>query len=404
MSSFARCMRKARLVGLSGIVLFGLVGWGLGCNDSGADPAARAGGERVGAPQTRLRVRTELVRRASLSGVDRVTGTVRAFHRADLTAETSGRVVIRGVEAGAAVEEGDPILELEAARQQLALRRAEAALEAARTVLTHAERELARGERLARASALSEQRRDDLQHAVDRARDELALARVARDTAKRDLEDTRIRAPFAGLVDSVVVDIGDYVRLGEPVATLVDLSRVRIFAGVTAGEAARLERGLTARVSFADLGGRRFDATLMSVGRVASAGEGTYPIELWLEDADAAMRDGLVARIDLPDPSQEQVLLVPRTALLRRDGRPEAFVVQEEEGLSVARARAIRTGRNEGQWVEILDGLAEGDAVVVDGLFALENGSIVVVDGAPSTGAASARVPASPDAAVAGEQ
>ncbi len=363
---------------LAALALFGAP---LGCGGSEAESTGARDLALVAAPEALLRVRTEPVRRARLSDLERVTGTVRAFHRASLTAETTGRVEDRLVEAGAAVEKDDPILELESSRQELELRRAVASVEAAETVLAHAERELARGERLIRQSVLSEQRRDELQHAVDRARDDLALARVARDAAQRDLEDTRIRAPFAGRVDSIAVDVGDYVVPGTSVATLVDLSRVRIFAGVTADEANRLVPGLSAQVHFAALGGQSFEATLVSVGRVANASDGTYSIELWLEDAKGLMRDGLVARIDLPDPNQEDVLMAPRAALLRRDGRSEAFVVQTEKGRSVARSREVRTGRNDGQWIEILAGLEDGDEVVVDGQFALEDGSRVVVDG-----------------------
>lgn len=382
---------------LGTLAALALLGSPLGCGDSEAESVGARERARVAAPETLLRVRTERVRRARLSDLERVTGTVRAFHRADLTAEATGRVEARLVEAGTPVEQGDAILELESSRQELALRRAVASVEASETVLAHAERELARGEQLILQSVLSEQRRDELQHDVDRARDELVLARVARDAARRDLEDTRIRAPFAGRVDSIAVDVGDYVVPGTPVATLVDLSRVRIFAGVTASEATRLEPGLSARVRFAALGGRSFEATLVSVGRVANDSDGTYPIELWLKDAEGVMRDGLVARIELPDPNQEEVLLAPRAALLRRDGRSEAFVVRTEKGRSVARSREVRTGRNDGQRIEILEGLEDGDEVVVEGHFALEDGSHVVVDGAPTQAEISSAV-ASPSA------
>jgi len=382
---------------LAALMLFGST---LGCGDPTVESAGPRELALVAAPETLLRVRTERVRRARLSEPDRVTGTVRAFHRAGLTSETTGRVEARLVEAGAVVEQDDPILELESSRQEIELRRAVASVDAAETVLAHAERELARGERLVLQSVLSDQRLDELKHDVDRARDELALARVARDAARRNLEDARIRAPFAGRVDSIAVDVGDYVVPGTPVATLVDLSRVRIFAGVTAGEATRLESGLSARVHFAALGGRGFDATLVSVGRVANAADGTYPIELWLEDAEGVMRDGLVARIDLPDPKREDVLLAPRAALIRRGGRSEAFVVRSVEGQRVARSREVRTGRRDGQWIEILDGLEDGDEVVVDGQFALEDGSRVVVDGVSEPSEESAAL-ASPSSAVA---
>ncbi len=352
------------------------------CGDSIAAHVESESGLDARAPETRLRVKVESVRRARLAGAGRVTGTVRAFHRARITAETQGRVVARVVEPGAQLEKGGVLLELEASRLHLEVRRTEASLQLSRTVLAHAEREFERGELLSAELAISAQRRDDLRLALDRARDEVVLAEVARDTAERNHADSRIEAPFAGSVDSIDVNVGDFVSPGTPVATMVDLSRVRIYAGVTAREAARLTPGSKARVSFADLGGRSFEATLQSVGRVSNSADGTYEIELWMYNTDALMRDGLVARVELPNEARAQYMLAPRSALLRRAGRPEVFVVVDEAGRSVARSRILRTGRSDGKWVEILDGLEAGDRVVYVGLFALADGSVVEIDGA----------------------
>jgi len=352
------------------------------CEQSNAARVESESGLDTRAPETRLRVRVEAVRRARLASAGRVTGTVRAFHRARITAEIQGRVVARVVEPGARLERGGVLLELEASRLSLEVRRTKAALRLSRTVLAHAEREFERGELLIAKSAISTQHRDDLRLALDRSRDELALAEVARDTAERDHADSRIAAPFAGSVDSIDVNVGDFVSAGTPVATMVDLSRVRIYGGVTAREAARLTPGSKARVSFADLGGRSFEATLKSVGRVSDPADGTYEIELWMDNTNALMRDGLVARVELPNEARAQHMLAPRSALLRRDGRPQVFVVVDEAGRSVARTRILRTGRSDGNWIEVLDGLEAGDRVVYDGHFALADGSIVEIDGA----------------------
>lgn len=350
----------------------------LGCGDP---PIPDTGGASDAPPTARLRVRVDAVRLAPLGASDRLTGTVRAYHRATITAEAAGRVLARSVEPGTRVEADGVLVELEASRYELALRQKEASLAAARTVLAHAEREFARGERLLAQKAISTQQHDDLRHAVDRARDELALATVARDTARRDLADTRIRAPFAGTVDALWVDVGDFVSAGSRVATLVDLSRVRVFAGVTAREAARLTPGLVARASFADLGGAVFDATLKSVARVASERDGTYALELWIETPDERLRDGLVAALELPDPDPTPRLLARRAALMRRDGHPEVFVVEGEGEDATARTRRVRTGRSAGEWVEIVEGLDPGDRVVWDGQFALADGAFVTIDG-----------------------
>ena len=204
---------------------------------------------------------------------------------------------------------------------------------------------------------------------------------VARDTARRNLADTRISAPFAGSVDSIAVDVGDFVSAGTPVAVLVDLARVRIMGSVTAGEAARLIPGTNARVTFRDLGGQIFEARLESVARVASPTDGTYAIELHMDDPTGRLRDGLVATVELPDADASPRLVTRRAALLRRNGHPEVFVIEGEGTSAIAKSRRVRTGRSAGEWIEILDGLGEGERVVWDGHFALGDGIAVVIDG-----------------------
>jgi RND family efflux transporter MFP subunit len=355
----------------------------VGCQDSSALNHELSGSDATPRTEARLRVQVDSVHRAQLASADHITGTVRAFHRATVTAETQGRVIHRSVEAGASVEAGQLLIELESSRLELEVRRSTASLRAAKTVLAHAKRDFARAEQLFEENAMSTQRYDQLQHEVNRARDEIALASVARDTAKRNLEDARITAPFSGTVDSVMVDVGDFVTAGKAVANIVDLSRVRIFGGVTAREAARLEPGLIAQVTFADLGGKTFEATLKSVGRVAGRNDGTYEIELWMDPVGVAMRDGLVAQIALRDANEAPALLARRAAILHRDGHPEVFIVAQASGRSVAEVRRLRTGRSQGEWIEVLDGLEEGDQVIWDGQFALDEGASVIVDGAP---------------------
>ena len=378
MMSGGASWRQSCLVAISAVIA------SVGCVDSNASRVDPEADSVQSAIETRLRVKVEQVQRAPLPGGGSVTGTVHAFHRARITAETQGRVVSRIAEPGTELKEGEALVQLESSRLELEVRRAEAALRAAKTVVAHAKREFQRGEQLVAESAISAQRRDDLRLALDRAGDDLAIAVVARDTAKRNLEDSRIEAPFAGTVDSIEVSVGDFVSPGTAVATMVDLTRVRIFAGVTAREAARLRAGSAARVSFADLGGRSFEATLKSVGRVANESDGTYEVELWMDNAETMMRDGLAARVELPNDNADEFVLAPRVALMRRNGNPEIFVISDEGGRTVARSRILRTGRSDGNWIEVVEGLESGDRVISDGQFALADGSIVDIDGSAS--------------------
>ena len=135
---------------------------------------------------------------------------------------------------------------------------------------------------------------------------------------------------------------------------------------------------------------------LRSVARAADPKDGTYAVELWIEEPDPRLRDGMIASLAFDTQSPERQTLAPRVALLRRDGRSEVFVVERAPGShdGVARSRVVRTGRTSGERVEILEGLEAGEEVVVDGHFALRDGAPIAIDGvasAPTTPSSPAR-------------
>lgn len=335
-----------------------------------------------------IRVRVAAVRSGAVARRDDTTGVVYAFHKATVNAETEGRVVERRIERGDAVQEAAVLFELDSSRPALELRRATATVRARETDLAHAKRELSRGQKLIAQNAISEQRRDDLLYGVEKAENELALARVTRDTARRILADATIRAPFGAVVEDTSVDVGDFVAPGAPVATLVELSRVRLRAGVTASETAGLEIGLTASARFAALGGNEVDAVLKSVGLVADPANGTYPVEFWIDNPAGRLREGMVGSITLPTtPRSGLQLRLPRAALVRHTDGLGVFLVEGEGDEAHAVARTIHVGQREGDWIEVVDGIEDGDWVVVDGQFALRDGAPVVAERIPELAA-----------------
>ena len=106
-------------------------------------------------------------------------------------------------------------------------------------------------------------------------------------------------------------------------------------------------------------------------------------LKVWLDNADHRLRSGMVAQLHLDAPEDSTAVVVPRSAILRRHGKLSVFVVREESGDLRAFARIVRIGRQQGQSVELLEGVQEGERVVVDGLFTLTDAAAVFVDAAP---------------------
>ncbi|MDJ0789722.1 MAG: efflux RND transporter periplasmic adaptor subunit [Myxococcota bacterium] len=370
-----------------GLTALALIGAGSIACSEGPARAQQATPKAGTDTRASLRVRVAAVERAPLDHEAEVSGVVSPFRSATVAAEVAGRVVSRHVEPGAVVEEGDVLVAVDATQLAVAVAEAEATLSARDVDLAEARRELERADELFKEGALSESRHEALRFGVDRAESARRMAAASLRRARRSHSDASIRAPFAGTIESVAVHTGDYLAPGVPVARVADFEQVRVRAGVTATEASSLRAGADASLSVTALGGRSFAARVHSVGRTADSGTGTYPVELWLDNPDGALRAGMVARVLLPSDDAEAVLCVPRSALVRRGGTLAVFVVEGSEGALDARVREVRVGRQGGESVELLEGVEAGERVVIEGQFALSDGAPVVIDEARAPGA-----------------
>ncbi len=354
-----------------------------GCD--GSDPAVAAPTRAAAtataarrAPAIRVRVATAEV--MPLQGTITVPGVVHPFQKASIAAKMPGRVAERLVEPGDVVVKGAPLLRLDETDLRLATEEARIALRLAEVDVADAKRELDRGLRLSKENTISKSEMDGRRTTYERASASQAHAVVARAKAKQALADATVKAPFDGSVEEVDADVGEYLQPGALVATLCDFSKARVRAGVTATEASQLVPDQSANIGFDTLGGAQVTAAIRSIARIPDEGSGTYAIELWLAEPDPRLREGMIGEVHLERTPGEQHPVVPRSAILRRAGRMTLFVVDETNGETRAEERLIRSGRNDGELVEILDGIHAGEKVVIDGHFALGNGALVFVD------------------------
>ena len=356
-----------------------------GCDSSATDTDATVIARNTADPLasalvTPVHVRVQRVSAADIRRQATAVGVVEAFRTSTVAAETSGRVLSRLVEPGDAIGAGQVLVTLDNERALIARDQANARLRSREIDLPQAQNELQRGQNLQEQDFISEDSLESLGFAAARARSALAAARADLAAARRTLSDTEIRAPFAGIADRVHVHEGDYLKSGTPVTALADFSKVRIQAGVTAREAGLLRGAARAEVSLDALGAEPLTGSIKSIARVSDASTGTYTLEIWLENMAAELRnrlrEGMLATVYLPSGNDTASLTVPSVAVFRRGGAMHVFTVNSSQ----AALTPVRTGRTNGPTVEVLQGLTEGDLVVVDGQFALRDGAAVVVE------------------------
>jgi RND family efflux transporter MFP subunit len=334
--------------------------------------------------EARVRVRVEAARVQPLAELGELTGVVEPFASVVVKAETAARIRVRHIERGQRVEADALLYTLDDSRARIEYRRAKTAVDARQDDVEQAKRELDRAGQLLAREGISAAAHDRTQSAANSVSAAQQLAALSASAASRSLRDARIHAPFAGLVAEFHAELGDFVGPGSPVATVVDLSRVRVRVGLTASElelAERVRSGSRVPVSFAELGGLTLEAELRSVSPLVDPRTGTYAAELWLDNPDQLLRQGMLGRVALgrAGVQVDAELTIPRAAVVRRGGQFVVWVIEPGEPTRV-RARSLLLGRASGERVIVREGLREAEQVVIEGVFALREGAAVVIE------------------------
>ncbi|WP_375055139.1 efflux RND transporter periplasmic adaptor subunit [Zobellella sp. DQSA1] len=222
--------------------------------------------------------------------------------------------VITLPQLGQAVAEEDSLLALSEDERRANLARAEAELALRQAEVTAAER-------LRRSNLISETDYLGLRSAA-------AAARAALDGARLALDYTRIKAPFAGSIDALPVELGDFVQAGDPLLTLVDVSALKLSAHVPQLQVAELQPGLPVTAVLLD--GRELEGELTFVARSADSQTRSYALEARLDNPMQWRVAGASAGLRIALPERLAHRLSPALLALDEQGRPGIRVVDEE--------------------------------------------------------------------------
>ncbi|MCC7374347.1 MAG: efflux RND transporter periplasmic adaptor subunit [Verrucomicrobiales bacterium] len=336
-----------------------------------------------------------------LHPMDRVVtalGSLRALDRATLSVKTTGRLKALPVDVGSPVEAGQVIAQIEPRDYELRVDQALALLSQARARLglpiegdddsvdlekTGTVREavalfreaqsnlerirkletdrISSAQELDRAQAEFEVTRSRYLDAMQEARERqaiLAQRRAEYAIAKQQLSDTSLRAPFAGVIQERLANVGEYLAGGTPVLSVVRTDPLRLQADISERDAGRVRAGQTVRVQ---LDGETNQVT-GTLARVSPAlNELTRMLRVEAEIPNPGhLRPGAFARVEIVVEAGAPALAIPTDAVVAFAGTEKALVVSTNE----VQERRVRLGRRDAEWVEILGGLKTGDRVV----------------------------------------
>ena len=332
-------------------------------NRQGGRPGHGAAGARPGAPgESAAAVPVEVVTstRRSISSFIETNGTLEAENEVDLVARTSGPIV------QLAAEEGDPVRKNQIlARIDEVEHRAE--LEIARVTLNEATHAYERAKTLNAENLLSSE-------GYEQAESDFETARAQVEAREILLGYTRIRAPFTGLI------VARYIKLAEQVGPNTALFRISDFdpllcpVRVPERSLPLLRKGQRAYLTVEPYPRERFDASVLRISPVVDASSGTIKVTLQVRAADR-LRPGMFSRVFIETATRQDAVVIPKAALSLDSIGDTVFVA---DGGTVSR-RDVALGFEEGDFVEVVSGITDGEQVVVVGQDGLSEGTPIQV-------------------------
>ena len=287
------------------------------------------------------------------------TTSVEAKREADIYSKMVGFCNRIFVEEGDFVRAGQSLAKLDDEEARLAFEQAAARLHKAKN-------DHERAVELHAGGLISEQAYQDLSV-------QFRLAKADYDLSKKRLDDTSIVAPLSGVVTARNIKLSDLVSTTHPLFKIVDLYDLEAEVHIPEQDYTKVRRGQEAILKIDAFPEKSFVGTVERKSPVIDSQSGTAEATIAVRNPEGVLRPGMFVRVQIVVAVHPNALIIPREAILMQGERKMVYSVRE----GTAREITVQTGFQEGDRVEILDGLTEEDLVVVRGQLGLQGGTKV---------------------------
>ena len=304
-------------------------------------------------------VEAAVVQIGSIDAVFTGTASLEAEEEASVVARAGGVVKEIFVEEGTYVKAGDPLAQLDEERLAIELRRAE-------VTLNKLKQDYERKGELHGKKLISDEE-------FQRAKSEYELQVQLRDMSKLDLEYTTVRAPISGVISRRHIKLGNMVQRNEAVFHITDFDPLLAIMHVPERELYKLKTGQRATVVVDALPDGRSEGYIKRISPIVDPQTGTFSVTIEIRQSSRQLKPGMFGRVLVVHDTHQKTLLVPKSAVVREDDEAAVYVVRD----SIAYKKPIVIGYENGQSIEVVSGIEEGDTIVITGQGGLRDSSRV---------------------------
>ncbi len=376
--------------------LLALLGLTLLASCNGHGDGAKA---EEAAADTSVPVEAVPVSRRSISASYSGTATLEPESEAQVAAKVSGVLLKLLVEEGDQVKAGQVLARLDDENPRLNVAKAKATLD-------KLENDYRRSSEMFERKLLSVEQNDKIRY-------DLETQRASYDLARLELSYTNIVAPISGVISRRMVKVGNFIQVNQALFQIDNFDPLLAVLNVPERELNTLRPGQVVGMRVDSIPDHVFDGHIQRISPVVDSATGTFRVTCEFRDDSGRLKSGMFGRLEIVYAKHDDVLTIPRAALVEEDGETAVFVVvagsslsaEEQEKLTgakdkdgkeagkksepgkdkrplpawVAKQRTIKVGYGDPDHVEVLEGLAEGDRVITLGRSAVRDGTAVQV-------------------------
>lgn len=315
-------------------------------------------------------------------------GTLRAFQRADLSFRIDGTVIKREITVGQVAKKGEPLVQLDPREYEIAVKKGEGKVDSIKAQLDFAERDYRRMQTIRDKDpgAISESLVDRKKESINQYRGELTIAEADLEKAKDDLFYTSLKAPFDGIIVSIYVENHEQVRAKQPILRFLDAGEREMEINVPEKYINNLieNRGqLNFEVRLDAFPGKLFSASIKEIGTEASSATLTYPVTLSVQNLpiELSLLPGMSGQaiLRLPNRQLNPTFMIPKSAIFT-DNLNMTYVWIVDPKTQTVHKKAIKLEGDSGNYVEVQEGINNGDWVVTAGTSFLSEGQRVKLE------------------------
>ena len=306
-------------------------------------------------------VATTAVKKMQLVNTISLIGVVNASNDVNVISEAQGLVTEVKIKVGDYVKSGTVLFQIDDVLMQSNLASAE-------INFLKSKRDFERSETLYQENSISAAQLDLARLGMKAAESQLTLAR-------KQLNDTKIKAPISGTINKRMVNEGAMVNIGTPVANIVDISTLKVALNVSEKDAFQIKTDKQVEITTDIYPGITFYGRVDNIASKADEAH-TYPVEVKLPNSNQhPLKAGMFARVNFTSENTAECLVVPRESLIGSIKDARVYTVENK----TAKLKSVVVGRSSGEFLEILSGLNENEIVVTNGQNNLSDNSKVVI-------------------------